>query len=123
MITQVRVLPNIAVKKVASGADHMALLTQDGAVFTLGNSEQGQLGRVPEMFAHRGGRRGGHNPRFKNKKMGDSEGGGSQPREADLDCLYVVKCGLNFVCKAAENRQSQICCPDFVSHLRCRHKT
>ena len=25
----------------------------------LGNSEQGQLGRVPEKFGHRGGRRGG----------------------------------------------------------------
>jgi hypothetical protein len=79
MITQVRVLPNIAVKKVASGADHMALLTQDGAVFTLGNSEQGQLGRVPEMFAHRGGRRGGHSPRFKNNKIIQRVWGGEIP--------------------------------------------
>ena len=30
----------------------------DGHIFTLGNSEQGQLGRVPERFAHRGGRHG-----------------------------------------------------------------
>jgi alpha-tubulin suppressor-like RCC1 family protein len=60
------VLPHIAVKKVVSGADHMALLTQAGSVYTLGNSEQGQLGRVPEMFAHnRGGRRGGQNYRVK----------------------------------------------------------
>ena len=75
-------LPNIAVKKVASGADHMALLTQDGAVFTLGNSEQGQLGRVPEMFAHRGGRRGGHNHRFKKNKI-IQRVGVSKAREAD----------------------------------------
>lgn len=54
----VRLLPNIPVKKVASGADHIALLTHDGAIYSLGNSEQGQLGRVPEMFSHRGGRRG-----------------------------------------------------------------
>jgi len=48
-----------AVVKVASGADHLALLTRDGDIWTLGNSEQGQLGRVPEKFGHRGGRRGG----------------------------------------------------------------
>ena len=59
-----RLLPNVAVKKVASGADHIALLTQEGAIYSLGNSEQGQLGRVPEMFAHRGGRRGGRPIRF-----------------------------------------------------------
>jgi len=47
------------VKKVASGVDHIALLTHSGAIYSLGNSEQGQLGRVPELFAHRGGRRGG----------------------------------------------------------------
>jgi hypothetical protein len=51
-------LPNVLVKKVASGADHIALLTDGGVIYSLGNSEQGQLGRVPEMFAHRGGRRG-----------------------------------------------------------------
>ena len=64
-----------AVVKIASGADHLALLTRDGDIWTLGsgdgirdidlhhffpgNSEQGQLGRVPEKFGHRGGRRGG----------------------------------------------------------------
>ena len=35
------------------------MLTRDEDIFTMGNSEQGQLGRVPEMFSHRGGRRGG----------------------------------------------------------------
>jgi regulator of chromosome condensation len=57
---QVRVLPDHPVKKVASGVDHIALLTQSGYIFTFGNSEQGQLGRVPEYFAQRGGRRGGY---------------------------------------------------------------
>ena len=33
----------------------MALLTRDGDIWTCGNSEQGQLGRVPEKFGHRGG--------------------------------------------------------------------
>jgi regulator of chromosome condensation len=56
---QVRLVPDVLMKKVASGADHIALLSHDGRIFTLGNSEQGQLGRVPEIFAHRGGRRGG----------------------------------------------------------------
>lgn len=54
----IRLLPNVPVKKVSSGADHIALLASSGTVYTLGNSEQGQLGRVPEIFAHRGGRRG-----------------------------------------------------------------
>jgi len=47
------------VKKIISGGDHLVMLTSEGDIFTMGNSEQGQLGRIPEMFAHRGGRRGG----------------------------------------------------------------
>ena len=34
------------------------MLGSDGQIWTMGNSEQGQLGRVNEKFAHRGGRRG-----------------------------------------------------------------
>lgn len=34
------------------------MLTADGDLFTLGCGEQGQLGRVPELFANRGGRQG-----------------------------------------------------------------
>ena len=49
----------VDVVKIISGGDHLGMLTMDGDIFTMGNSEQGQLGRVPEMFAHRGGRRGG----------------------------------------------------------------
>jgi regulator of chromosome condensation len=57
-LSKVRILPNFSVKKVASGANHIALLTQSGSLYTLGNSEQGQLGRVPEVFSFQGGRRG-----------------------------------------------------------------
>ncbi|XP_053432194.1 regulator of chromosome condensation isoform X4 [Nycticebus coucang] len=46
------------VVKVASGNDHLVMLTVDGDLYTLGCGEQGQLGRVPELFAIRGGRRG-----------------------------------------------------------------
>ncbi len=46
------------VKKVASGADHVAILTQTGELYTVGCGEQGQLGRVGERFVARGGRRG-----------------------------------------------------------------
>eukprot|EP00088_Acartia_fossae_P007766 TRINITY_DN13641_c0_g1_i1.p1 TRINITY_DN13641_c0_g1~~TRINITY_DN13641_c0_g1_i1.p1 ORF type:complete len:441 (+),score=87.17 TRINITY_DN13641_c0_g1_i1:57-1379(+) len=56
--TPLRILSDYGVTKISSGSDHIAALTQDGDVLTLGNSEQGQLGRVPERFAHRGGRRG-----------------------------------------------------------------
>nr|XP_032815546.1 regulator of chromosome condensation-like [Petromyzon marinus]XP_032815547.1 regulator of chromosome condensation-like [Petromyzon marinus] len=44
--------------KVASGNDHLVLLSQSGDLYTLGCGEQGQLGRVPECFSSRGGRRG-----------------------------------------------------------------
>uniref|UniRef100_A0A8C4Q289 Regulator of chromosome condensation 1 n=1 Tax=Eptatretus burgeri TaxID=7764 RepID=A0A8C4Q289_EPTBU len=44
--------------KVASGNNHLCLLSVDGDLFTLGCGEQGQLGRVPSCFTTRGGRRG-----------------------------------------------------------------
>lgn len=44
--------------KVCSGADHIAMLTVDGELYTVGCAEQGQLGRVAERFVARGGRRG-----------------------------------------------------------------
>ena len=56
---QVKLSPRDHVIKIVSGADHLAMLTQEGDIYTMGNSEQGQLGRVPEKFGHRGGRRGG----------------------------------------------------------------
>lgn len=40
------------------GNDHLVMLTMDGDLFTCGCGEQGQLGRVPELFANRGGRKG-----------------------------------------------------------------
>ncbi|KAJ8372505.1 hypothetical protein AAFF_G00282120 [Aldrovandia affinis] len=46
------------VVKIASGNDHLVMLTLGGQLFTSGCGEQGQLGRVPERFANRGGRKG-----------------------------------------------------------------
>ena len=37
------------------GVDHIALLTESGQLHTLGNAEQGQLGRVGARYASRGG--------------------------------------------------------------------
>ena len=56
--TPVKVLETVHLVKIVSGADHLAMLSSDGQLWTMGNSEQGQLGRVNEKFAHRGGRRG-----------------------------------------------------------------
>lgn len=56
--TPVRVLEGIEITKICSGSDHLVMLGREGQVWTMGNAEQGQLGRVGEMFAHRGGRRG-----------------------------------------------------------------
>ncbi|KAJ8289294.1 hypothetical protein COCON_G00019530 [Conger conger] len=46
------------VVKIASGNDHLVMLTLSGALYSSGCGEQGQLGRVPECFANRGGRKG-----------------------------------------------------------------
>ncbi|KAL7058803.1 hypothetical protein AAHC03_012920 [Spirometra sp. Aus1] len=46
------------VVKIASGQDHLVLLTEDGRLFTMGCGEQGQLGRIAERFAKDGGRNG-----------------------------------------------------------------
>ena len=44
--------------KVSSGNDHVVILTDQGDLLTFGCAEQGQLGRVPECFSSRGGRKG-----------------------------------------------------------------
>ncbi|KAM4044542.1 regulator of chromosome condensation [Anomaloglossus baeobatrachus] len=49
---------NAPVVKIASGNDHLVMLTSDGHLYTSGCGEQGQLGRVPERFTNRGGRKG-----------------------------------------------------------------
>nr|XP_033812255.1 regulator of chromosome condensation isoform X2 [Geotrypetes seraphini]XP_033812256.1 regulator of chromosome condensation isoform X2 [Geotrypetes seraphini]XP_033812259.1 regulator of chromosome condensation isoform X2 [Geotrypetes seraphini]XP_033812260.1 regulator of chromosome condensation isoform X2 [Geotrypetes seraphini]XP_033812261.1 regulator of chromosome condensation isoform X2 [Geotrypetes seraphini] len=49
---------DVPVVKIASGNDHLVMLTIDGELYTSGCGEQGQLGRVPECFTNRGGRRG-----------------------------------------------------------------
>lgn len=46
------------VAKISSGADHLLFLTETGEVYTAGNSEHGQLGRVSKYNSCRGGRRG-----------------------------------------------------------------
>ncbi|KAF0299652.1 Regulator of chromosome condensation [Amphibalanus amphitrite] len=47
-----------SVAQLAAGSNHLALLDTAGHLYTAGNGEQGQLARVPELFSHRGGRRG-----------------------------------------------------------------
>lgn len=44
--------------KIVSGADHLIILTSSHDIYTMGRAEQGQLGRVAQMFSCRGGRRG-----------------------------------------------------------------
>jgi len=56
--TPLKVLEDVVVKKICSGEHHMAMLSVDGEIYSFGNAEQGQLGRVSAIFAQRGGRRG-----------------------------------------------------------------
>jgi len=41
------------VVQIASGSDHLIMLTEDGLVFSCGNAEQGQLGRIGSLFCDR----------------------------------------------------------------------
>ncbi|KAM7355097.1 regulator of chromosome condensation 1 [Cochliomyia hominivorax] len=52
------VLPGITCCDIASGADHLVILTCQGKVYTVGCAEQGQLGRVSLRSASGEGRRG-----------------------------------------------------------------
>uniref|UniRef100_A0A0P4WC77 RCC1-like domain-containing protein n=1 Tax=Scylla olivacea TaxID=85551 RepID=A0A0P4WC77_SCYOL len=54
--TPQQVLAGTPVIKVSSGNNHLALLSQDGQVFTCGCGEIGQLGRIAEVFASRSSR-------------------------------------------------------------------
>lgn len=54
--TPIQLLERIPVIKVASGNNHLALLSFDGFVYTAGCGEVGQLGRLHEAFACRDAR-------------------------------------------------------------------
>ncbi|XP_042296771.1 regulator of chromosome condensation [Sceloporus undulatus] len=48
----------VPIVKIASGSHHLALVSMAGNLYTCGCGDNGQLGRVPQVFAVRGGRRG-----------------------------------------------------------------
>lgn len=52
------IIKNVPIVKVASGENHIVLLTRLGQVYTCGNGEQGQLGRTTERHSGRDGRGG-----------------------------------------------------------------
>ncbi|XP_043256607.1 regulator of chromosome condensation [Colletes gigas] len=54
----IEILPNVKIIKIASGADHLVLLNENGHVYTCGCGEQGQLGRVAARAANRNTRHG-----------------------------------------------------------------
>ncbi|EZA50174.1 Regulator of chromosome condensation [Ooceraea biroi] len=54
----IQILPNEKIVKVASGNDHLVLLSENGRVYTCGCGEQGQLGRVAARTATRNTRQG-----------------------------------------------------------------
>jgi regulator of chromosome condensation len=46
----VAVLPGVEVVRIASGSDHLVMLTRDGELYSMGNAEQGQLGRWAVVY-------------------------------------------------------------------------
>lgn len=46
------------VVQISSGNDHVCMLTENGEIYSVGCGEQGQLGRIAEIFSLRGGRKG-----------------------------------------------------------------
>ncbi|KAF6776206.1 hypothetical protein AHF37_04270 [Paragonimus kellicotti] len=57
-VSSSHLMPGARVIKIASGQDHLACLTDEGRLYTMGCGEQGQLGRIAERFARTGGRSG-----------------------------------------------------------------
>jgi regulator of chromosome condensation len=54
----VEVLPELKAVDIASGADHLVILIDNGSIYTIGCAEQGQLGRVCARTATGESRRG-----------------------------------------------------------------
>lgn len=54
----IEMLPGTVVVKIASGAHHLVMLSENGQLYTCGCGEQGQLGRVTERSANRERRHG-----------------------------------------------------------------
>lgn len=53
-----QLLSSEIISKIASGADHIVLLTNHGEIYTCGCGEQGQLGRISERSSGRNARSG-----------------------------------------------------------------
>lgn len=51
--SQIKLDEDIPIVKIASGENHLVLLTENGTVYTCGNGEQGQLGRCSERTSVR----------------------------------------------------------------------
>lgn len=54
----IEILPDVKIIKIASGNDHLVLLSENGRIYTCGRGEQGQLGRVAARTASRNTRQG-----------------------------------------------------------------
>ncbi|KAG8179750.1 hypothetical protein JTE90_025082 [Oedothorax gibbosus] len=57
-LTPIRILSDVTVVKISSGTEHLACLSNDGLVYTLGCGENGQLGRIGMRNLNSGGRSG-----------------------------------------------------------------
>jgi len=104
----IKILEGVEITKICSGSDHLVMLGREGQLWTMGNGEQGQLGRVAEIFAHRGGRRGlkallkPEQVRVKSR-MGTFKDvwAGSYNTVARTESNQVVVMGLNNYCQMA----------------------
>lgn len=111
---------------VLSGNDHLVMLTDDGDLYTLGCGEQGQLGRVPELFANRGGRQGLGRLLVPRCVLLKSRGTRGRVRFQDAFCgayfTFAISCeghvygfGLSNYHQLGESSSGMIQCPGFQS--------
>lgn len=56
--TPIKILSDVTVVKISSGTEHLACLSNDGLIYTLGCGENGQLGRIARHNCNDGGRKG-----------------------------------------------------------------
>jgi regulator of chromosome condensation len=107
----------VASVDIASGSDHLVILSQDGSVFTIGRAQEGQLGRVSERTSTGESRRG-VNELLTAKRVQKKAANfiasavwaapyGTFLKEMKTGCIYA--CGLNsFNQLGMENNEKQL---------------